>query len=302
MTRRFGYYIVHDHKKMDIGRDSQPLSEDAWNDFNKYVAVATDVRPFVIDYLSLQDDFEVVSGVITRITSEVSQRENPLANIGINHLKTMATAQGAISNFLSSASAFRDRAKTRLRTAYGKASAEEQRFIDTERAAYDGWFAYRLLYNLRNYGQHHDMPLSLVPVSARREADGKFAATANLLIDPTEILESDLIQNSFRKKELSKLTEQLELMPMVQQYMRLHGLMLNLIVSIHLPRLVQMQEYEALLHEKTHIPLGAIPMIYEESEKGEIGRFHHFSFDEVLFLRELAGSIQKPEPDPFVNK
>jgi hypothetical protein len=78
--------------------------------------------------------------------------------------------------------------------------------------------------------------------------------------------------------------------------------MLNLVASIHLPRLVQLQEYEALLLEKTRIPPGAIPMIYEENEKGEICRFHHFSFDEVLFLRELGGSIQKPEPDLVVNK
>ena len=89
---------------------------------------------------------------------------------------------------------------------------------------------------------------------------------------------------------------------MVEQYMQLHGLLLNLIVSIHLPRLVQMQEYEALLLAKTHIPTGAIPMIFEEDINGEIGRFHHCSFDEVVFLRELAGSIRKPEPDPVVNK
>jgi hypothetical protein len=66
------------------------------------------------------------------------------------------------------------------------------------------------------------MPLSFVPVSARRGADGKFAATENLFIDPSEILESDLIQKTFREKELVKPTEQLELMPMAEQYMQLH--------------------------------------------------------------------------------
>lgn len=302
MKRRFGYYIVRDDDKMDIGRDSQPLSEEAWNDFNEYVAVATDVRPFVIDYLSLQYDFEVVTGAITRITNEVAERTNPLVNIGVNHLKTMAMAQGAISNFLSSATSFRERAKTRLRDDYGKDSSEEKQFRDTEKAAYDGWFAYRMLYNLRNYGQHHDMPLSLVPVSALRGADGKFVATANLFVDPSEILESDLIQKSFREKELTKLTEQLELMPLIKQYMQLHGLLLNVIVSIHLPRLVQMQHYEKLLLERTNIPTDAIPVIFEEDEGNQISRFHHFSFDEVEFLRELAGSIRKPEPDLAVNK
>jgi hypothetical protein len=302
MIRRFGYYLVRDDGKMDIGRDAQPLSDDAWNDFNRFVTVATDIRPFAIDYLSLQNDFEVVFGLISKITGEVAEQTNPLANLGVNHLRTMATAQGAISNFLSSASSFRERARTRLRTAYGSDSPEVKQFKATESAAYDGWFAYRLLYNLRNYGQHHDMPLSFVPVSARRGADGKFAATANLFIDPSEILESDLIQKKFRENELVELTEQLELMPMVEQYMHLHGLLLNYIVSIHLPRLIQMQEYEALLVAKTHIPAGAIPMIYEENEKGEIGRFRHFSFDELVFLRELGSSIRKPDPDPVANR
>ena len=264
--------------------------------------MATEIRPFVIDFLSLQDDFRVVSGIINRIASEAAERTNPLADLGLSHVRTMAMAQGAISNFLSSASSFRDRAKTRLRTTCGTDSSEVQQFKATESAAYDGWFAYRLLYNLRNYGQHHDMPLSYIPVNAKRGSDGKFVATANLFIDPSDILESDLIQKSFRQNELIKLTERLGLMPMVEQYMQLHGLLFNLIVSIHWPRLAQMQQYETLLREKTHIPAGAVPIIFEEDESGNMGQFHHFSFDEFVLLRELAGSIRKPDPDPVVSE
>ena len=90
-------------------------------------------------------------------------------------------------------------------------------------------------------------------------------------------------------------------MPLSEQYMQLHGLMLNVIVSIYLPRLLQMHEYAVLLLEKTRIPAGAIPVIFEENEEGEMGQFHHFSFDELIFLRDLAGSIRKPKPDPMVD-
>jgi hypothetical protein len=84
---------------------------------------------------------------------------------------------------LAAASAFRDRAGTRLREQYGPDSMHSKQLKAAIRSAYDASLAYRLLYNLRNYAQHHDSPLSVIPMHGEQQIAGEISFTVSLVFE-----------------------------------------------------------------------------------------------------------------------
>src|SRR5688572_27098226 len=130
----------------------------------------------MIDYLALAADFESVSGVeeelggaLTGILSE-GMISIP-AGVDAN-----ARAQQLVSNFLGAASAFRDRAASRISRDYGDKSPEAQALKAATSRWFDSSFAYRSMYALRNYAQHHELPISFVPIDADRTPQGEMVA------------------------------------------------------------------------------------------------------------------------------
>src|SRR5665647_233991 len=153
-NRRFGWYVSEENGTMDLGRQAAALSEEVWEEFNRIVAITGELRPLVVDFVSLENNFSSLKNVEDDLATYVESVRNPFEINGAEIIHSLARAQGAISNFLSAASALRERGLTRLRSRYGKDSLEAKKFKAAMTDACDGWFAYRLLYNLRNYEQH----------------------------------------------------------------------------------------------------------------------------------------------------
>jgi hypothetical protein len=66
---------------------------------------------------------------------------------------------------LSSFKAFLDHTSHALSTRFGEDSAERKDFLRACSAEYDGAFAYRFAYKLRNYAQHRDLPIGYIELS-----------------------------------------------------------------------------------------------------------------------------------------
>jgi hypothetical protein len=292
-TRRFGWYVPKPGGKVDIGRHTKPFPKESWAEFQRIVAVTADLRPFVIDYLALENDFAVLDAIEDELATYLDAMPNAFAFTGVGQTAALSKAQGAVSNYLSAASAFRDRAITRLRRRYSDGSLELKMLNAAIQDAYDSSFAYRLLYNLRNYGQHHDTPLSMIPVEGARQASGEMKFRVSLVLNPSELLDSNLVQPSFRRKELAHHVGQIELLPLAREFLQLHGVMMRTIIDAHVGRLVEMQEYGRLIYAKMKLPKGAIPVIWEEERPDSC--FHLFSFDELAFLNRLHGRLSGRE-------
>src|SRR5947209_7782627 len=162
-VRKFGWFIPKPDGSVDLGVRSPSLSAEHWTEFEQLVAIIAELRPFVIDYLSLEGDYTALASVEEEIAAYLGGMPNTFSFGGLQQTVVLAKAHGALSNFLASASAFRDRADTRLRERYGPNSPQAKQLKAAISGAYDASFAYRLLYTLRNYGQHHDSPLSKIP-------------------------------------------------------------------------------------------------------------------------------------------
>jgi hypothetical protein len=205
---------------------------------------------------------------------------------GVQQTLFLAQAQGALTNFLGAASAFRERSFTRLREKYGKESLEYKMFDAIKDDAYKHSFAYRLLYSLRNYAQHHDSPISWIPVEAKGLADRENAEIqVTLSLRAQELLQSNLINATFRKAELVNHTEPIAIIPLAEEYMQWLGAMMKAVIEPQIHRLEELQRYGLVILQRMNLPKGAIPVILE----GEMPnvRFYHFSFDELGFLHKL---------------
>lgn len=208
-----------------------------------------------------------------------------LSYTGVAQTRAMALAQGVLSNFLAATTCLKDRGATRIRERYGEDSLELAKFGAAQRDAYDASFAYRLFYNLRNYAQHHDLPISTIPIEAKRNEAGELKATVKLVLRPQELLTSSRIQKSFRDKELVHLTADLDLLPLAKEVFDLHGAIVKVVIDLHADRLIEMQGYACVIFTKAGMPQGAIPVIWEGTLQP--AKHHHFSFDELGSLVRL---------------
>jgi hypothetical protein len=77
-----------------------------------------------------------------------------------------------------------------------------------------------------------------------------------------EMLRSNEIQKSFRP-ELSRQSDEIQLVPLVKEYFRLHGAVMKAVIGMHLPRLMELQRYGQVVLTKTGLPPGAVPVIWE---------------------------------------
>lgn len=291
-VRRLAWYIARPEGKFDLGRLPNELSCESWMEFKRIVGVTDELRPFLIDYLALENDFSVLGGIGKEIATSLQLLPNAFDFGGVGQTVALAKAQGALSNFLSSASAFRDRSTTRLRERYGVGSLELRLLEGAMKDAYDGSFAYRLLYNLRNFGQHHDSPLSPMPAHGVRQDSGEMQFSVSLVLWPTELLRGIKLNKSFRA-ELAAQPSEISLMAPSKEYFLLHSAMMKNILDMHLPRLIERQNYGRVIFTKMKLPHGAIPIIWEGEEQ-QNARFYQFSFDEFAFLRELHERLAAP--------
>jgi hypothetical protein len=296
VSRRFGWFIPRPDGRVDLGfRSGQPLSTEIWAEFEELIAVIAELRPFVIDYLSLEHNYIALADIEREIAASVESLPNTFGFGGVQQTLVLAQAQGALSNFLAAASAFRDRAETRLRERYGPDSIHRNQLKAAIRTAYDASFAYRLLYNLRNYAQHHDSPLSVIPMHGERQISGEITFTVSLVLKPKEMLRSNEIQKSFRP-ELSRQSDDIQLVPLVKEYFRLHGAIMKAVIDMQVSRLIELQRYGQYVLTKTGLPPGAVPVIWEGEDPHRPLHVCQFSFDEFAFVQQLHNRLSEPSP------
>jgi hypothetical protein len=175
-TKRFGWIIPQPAigvGGMNIHVIDQPLSDAVWTEYDLIVGRFTELRPFIIDYLSLEQAFDVLNGLDQHICDALGSATKHSPIPGEALIRAYSTAQSAVSNFLFAASTFRDRSTIRLAEICRENPEGCELFQTEQRKAYDASFAYRLLYNLRNFAQHHDSPLEMIPVQGKRDSSNQ---------------------------------------------------------------------------------------------------------------------------------
>lgn len=294
MPEKFlGYILPKEGGQVHGCRFENPLSEEQYAEFEATIRVTSILRPFIIDFLGLEENFRILNRLPTEMKEHFESQSNPMMEGAIGGTWRLWQAQNAVSNFLTSASALRDRSQMRLRQRYGKDSPQLAVLQDSIKTACDGAIEYRFLYHLRNYGQHHDIPLSLVPIRSTVNERSEVEAHVSIVVASLKLSSGSREQKKFFDQELLNLPDEIDLNAYARAHFRLHAGLLKTIIDMHAQQIREMQVYrEALenhLNKHMHLPLGAFPIVWVgdfpiDPDRLVQGKFVHFSFDELSLI------------------
>jgi hypothetical protein len=300
--RRFGWILPKPHGHMDVTVMEHVLSQGEWKEFDRYTRVIEDLRPPMVDFLALKADYHAAAAVAEDGAASLDARFITGWIDMSTAVDAHANAQRHVGNFLSSASAFRDRTAARLINGAGDNKALDA-FKRECSNIYDVSFGYRVLYNLRNHAQHFAPPIAIIPITGERTSTGLMAVRIELFLRPEILAQNAKLQSAVRN-ELAQLGEQrLPLKPLLDQYWDDHQRLMFFLIRSESTRLDEMASYAAHLYQAYKIPHEAIPVLWEggdpstgpESQHGAIP----FRFDELeryLALRENLSRLQPTSP------
>lgn len=291
MDKFLGYFLPRAGSKVHVKRYTDPLSAEQYAEFEEAIRITSILRPYIIDFVGLEENFLTFNQLPSALKSQFESLSNPMIEGAIGGARRVAKLQNALTNFLCSASAFRDRSKMRIESRYGSDSSQLAAWKAAVKTAYDTHFEYRLLYYLRNYAQHHDIPLSLAPVSSKVNERSQIEATISVVLAPDKLASSPKTQKKIGP-ELARLSDNINLIAAATVYFGLHASFLKAVFDAYRTELAWMHTYRNALVKHLKMPTGAFPVIWEGElpmTDGEIANQHmtHFSFDELDFIFAL---------------
>ena len=291
---RFGWIVPKPGGvEFDVRIGGAILAPEVWQDIQSIVDVVCEIRPYLIDFLILEEDFRAIS---TDLQVALKDRFEafPFNHIGgTSSVMAHVAVQRTFSNFLSSTSAFRARTTRRLKQSYGRSSSPVADFEAALQRAENDSFAFRLLHNLRNYAQHNDSPIDIIPIHGERDPAGNINLTITLCLRRDTLLE-DKRMAPYLMSELKGCAELIPLLPLIRAGMAEYRRLFLVLIGQRHSRFAQYAQYIQAVLLASPMPKGAIPVIWE-GEVPETQEFrtnvHSFSLDEFLLLTRVVNQL-----------
>ncbi len=159
-----------------------------------------------------------------------------------------------ILNYLSAARTFIDHSHRDLSEVYGKNSDRYLNFKNECSSAYDNYFSYRFLEELRNYAQHCGMPVSALRFHTEDTDEGYTHDSLSVVIRRDEILGGHNWKASIRE-EIERLPPEFDISPYLFEKMKCLKKINYAIFKGDLPRLTESAEYvRQLVSPTTSLP------------------------------------------------
>lgn len=149
---------------------------DALYKFEYYNKRDIEIQENLKEFLRVYQLAEI--DITTKNDDELSKELFNLHFININRTFT---------NYLSSYKIQVDHFDTYLKSKHGETSDEYIKFQKHKTATYDANFSYRILYNLRNYSQHHYFPLNNITKDSVKDGNG-FKVSMLVSFDKNQLL------------------------------------------------------------------------------------------------------------------
>jgi hypothetical protein len=158
--------IVETNAAMRALRALNRLSDD----FQIMLVVVQNVQTFTENFQRYVDE----------LTEQRGMGEERLAHVALDMNRHLTNALSAFTMFL-------DHANIEIVHRFGKGGSQHRQFTARRNEHYAGVFAYRLLYELRNYTLHVGMPIRVVRAESRLEPDGRRFNALTLTVDAVEL-------------------------------------------------------------------------------------------------------------------
>ena len=261
IKRRVGYYRKSPDGKIDVALQKSEFDDECFDELTEYIQVINDTQPIIIAFDIVSRNFNEVSESISKYRGFTVNQGIPIKGFIPQAIEGMTDLIQRISNFLASASMFLTIAESKLRSVFGKKSFELKMWNLFRQELHKDSFSYRFMYKLRNYSQHHGLPLSSVICKIDDMKNIEESTSLSVNLSKQELLKDEFNWGSL-KHEIEVLEEQTNIYPHLSNYMRIIESILVKYVDSFRRKIADCYAYMSAFHRAIGIPENAVPVLF----------------------------------------
>lgn len=211
--------------------------------------------------------------------------------------KTFFESNRLLLNYLSSVNIFLCHCETYLNRKFGDNSETFIEFKKMLSVFYDNSFAYRFLYQLRNYSQHCGLPLDNIQFTSEFDRDNnRIKGTLKITFNRDKLL-ANYKKWKTVKSDLEKMDNEFEVTPLLFEMTHNIEEIERNIEILHKDGLVKAAKYiidltKHLQDDKCEI---FVAYDFKTKENGELDKYHtiHIPFDTINFIQQTFSFGEK---------
>jgi len=194
-------------------------------------------------------------------------------------------------NYLSSVNIFLCHCETYLNRKFGDNSEIFSEFKIMLSAFYDNSFAYRFLYQLRNYSQHCGLPLDNIQFTSESDRDNNRIKGTLKITFNRDILLANYKKWKTVKSDLEKMDNEFDVTPLLFEMTHNIKEIERNIELFHKDELIKAANYITDLTKHLQVDKGEIFVAYDfkTKENGELEKYQsiHIPFDTIDFIQKM---------------
>jgi len=167
-----------------------------------------------------------------------------------------------VTNFLASATAFLNISENHLKIRFGKHSRQSTEWNQKRNDLHKNTFAYRFLYELRNFSQHASLPI--LHISARADTlleDGPPQFNIITSMKPAKLFDSNYEWKTSIELEIKTLTKDIDLLQLVEDYYKCLRELCKVGIEVRKKELIECGKYLEYIENILRLPVGATPVL-----------------------------------------
>lgn len=269
MGKRFGYMVPKTDGTYDVVVVDRVADETVLEEFERVTAVFLDLQPVAIALAVAESAFH-------RLTHLGDQESARLRELGSTHvpisvlMEFMVEATRILNAFLASASALLGQATKYVSRVHGEQPKPGGRWHTLRRDCHARSLGYRIMYELRNFSQHHSLPLSRIRIDGEVDADDEFMFTTGAHVLRDELLASDYDWKA-RRADLEALDASFDVVPLAEEYLDCLRELTTAIASYRRAELLECRRYLKMLRRVLKVPKSArLYLFHEDRAEGGV--------------------------------
>jgi hypothetical protein len=214
MKKRIVYQILNNKGTIDTSIANEFLDERQLD----ALFICCEPLDFLIQIITSYDCLQRNYQDFQRFTDKLLSGEDKLVSCGINFceaMNLMSELQQRVLNVLSSSNAFLSLSEAKLKSQFPE---KFDVWNQKKQGLHSSYVSYRILYTLRNYTLHYGLPVTTLNVSK-----SELLSDAPNKVVQVFLIKSVLLGTSFKwgnvKKDLETQENQIQLLPMLNEYM-----------------------------------------------------------------------------------
>lgn len=261
IRRRIGHYIKTEDGKLDIAVHKNDFNTECYEELDRYIRVIFKIQPILISYESLIISHNELIQTIEKYKEQFLKGGVPNSFYMDFVVSYLVESVQKATNFLSSATSFLSTSQVKLRRDFGERSREYIEWNTCRNTLRKNSFSYRLLYELRNYSQHSNIPISTAHIRLENMAVGTPAASAILYLSKKELLNSGYNWKSLGK-EIQCLEDKINIIPFIEEYLSIVKILTYEYLCVYKNEILDCHQYMHALKRVLSFPENSVSVIF----------------------------------------